>query len=408
MKYVYCIIVSLLLGTLGCQGPEKKQLELSGDWRMQLLISPDTIPFFLTFQENGTNWEAFIKNDKDIHHLEEILVREDSVFITMGVFDSILKLKLESSGNLSGGFIKNFVPDYFIPVQGSQQFNTKFTVSDSPTVDFSGRWKVRFTKVDGEGYDAIGLLEQNGNIITGTFLTSLGDYRFLEGNVSGNSLFLSTFDGSHAFLFEAGMNADATIEGKFRSGPRYQESFTAERNEDFELPDAYSLNYLKEGYERIQFEFPDVNGRLVSSEDPKFKNKVVLIQLFGTWCPNCVDETRFLAPWYERNKDKGIEIIGLAFESKSDFAYASERVKKSIERLGPSYTFLLAGSSNKQEASLALPALNQVIAFPTLIYLDKTGAVRKIHTGFSGPGTGTYYERWIEEHEALIQELLNE
>lgn len=408
MKYLQCLVILLLLGPISCQRPEKTQLELTGDWRMQLVVSPDTIPFILTFQESGEKWEAFIKNAQEIHHLEEILVREDSIFITMGVFDSVLKLKLESGGNLSGGFIKNFVPDYFIPVQGSQEFSTRFTVKDNPSVDFSGRWKVRFTKSDGEGYDAVGLLEQTGNTITGTFLTSLGDYRFLEGNVSGNTFLLSTFDGSHAFLFDASMTTDATLEGRFRSGPRYQESFTAERNDSFELPDAYSLNYLKEGFDSIQFEFPNVDGKMVSSEDPAFKNKVVLIQLFGTWCPNCVDETRFLAPWYERNKDKGIEIIGLAFESKSDFAYASERVKKSIERLGATYTFLIAGSSNKQEASLALPALNQVIAFPTLIYLDKKGKVRKIHTGFNGPGTGDYYERWIEEHEALIQELLNE
>lgn len=408
MKYLQCLVILLLLGPISCQRPEKTQLELTGDWRMQLVVSPDTIPFILTFQESGEKWEAFIKNAQEIHHLEEILVREDSIFITMGVFDSVLKLKLESGGNLSGGFIKNFVPDYFIPVQGSQEFSTRFTVKDNPSVDFSGRWKVRFTKSDGEGYDAVGLLEQTGNTITGTFLTSLGDYRFLEGNVSGNTFLLSTFDGSHAFLFDASMTTDATLEGRFRSGPRYQESFTAERNDSFELPDAYSLNYLKEGFNSIQFEFPNVDGKMVSSEDPAFKNKVVLIQLFGTWCPNCVDETRFLAPWYERNKDKGIEIIGLAFESKSDFAYASERVKKSIERLGATYTFLIAGSSNKQEASLALPALNQVIAFPTLIYLDKKGKVRKIHTGFNGPGTGDYYERWIEEHEALIQELLNE
>lgn len=405
----HLFISLLLIGALfSCQNKENSTLDLSGDWRMELVISPDAIPFQLIFQESGEKWEVFIKNDRDIHHFEDILIKEDSIFIPMGVFDSILKLKLENENTLSGGFIKNFVPDYFIPVQGSKGFTSRFPVNTEPSVDFSGRWKVRFSKSDGDGYDAIGLFEQNGNRISGTFLTPLGDYRFLEGNVSGNEMLLSTFDGSHAFLFQATLSEAGELLGTFRSGPRYRETFTAERNETFELPDAYSMNYLKEGYDRIEFEFPDVNGTMVSSNDPKFQDKVVLIQLFGTWCPNCVDETRFLAPWYERNKDKGIEIIGLAFESKADFAYASERVKKSIERLEANYTFLIAGSSNKEEASKALPALNRVIAFPTLIYLDKSGAVRKIHTGFNGPGTGAYYERWIEEHEALVQELLNE
>ncbi|WP_236139375.1 peroxiredoxin family protein [Mongoliitalea daihaiensis] len=375
---------------------------------MELLISPDVIPFLLTFQESGEKWEAFVKNDRDILHFEEIVIKNDSIFIEMGVFDSVLKLKLDESNTLSGGFVKNFVPDYFIPLQGSQEFTSRFPVVEQPRIDFSGRWKIRFTKSDGDGYDAIGLFEQTGDQIRGTFLTPLGDYRFLEGNVSGDELYMSTFDGSHAFLFRATLSTEGELIGSFRSGPRYQESFIGERNETFELPDAYSMNYLKEGFDRIQFAFPDVDGNMVSSEDPRFKDKLVLIQLFGTWCPNCVDETRFLAPWYERNKDKGIEIIGLAFESKADFTYASERVKKTIDRLQANYTFLIAGSSNKEEASKALPALNQVIAFPTLIYLDKTGAVRKIHTGFNGPGTGAYYERWIEEHETFIRELLNE
>ncbi|MDX5477643.1 MAG: TlpA family protein disulfide reductase, partial [Cyclobacteriaceae bacterium] len=160
--------------------------------------------------------------------------------------------------------------------------------------------------------------------------------------------------------------------------------------------------------EKLSFSFPDVNGNMISNEDEQFENKVTLVQLFGTWCPNCMDETKFLVEWHKKNRDRGIEIIALAFESKPDFEYASNRVKKTIERMGAEYTFLIAGESNKEKASQSLPALNQVVAFPTLIYMDKKGNVRHIHTGFNGPGTGAYYERWIEEHETVITELLQE
>ena len=81
----------------------------------------------------------------------------------------------------------------------------------------------------------------------------------------------------------------------------------------------------------LTFSFPDVNGKMVSLTDDKYKNKVVIIQLFGTWCPNCMDETIFLTDWYDENKDRGVEIIGLAYERKDDFTYASERVKKMVE-----------------------------------------------------------------------------
>ena len=53
-----------------------------------------------------------------------------------------------------------------------------------------------------------------------------------------------------------------------------------------------------------------------------------MLQLSGTWCPNCKDETKFLAPWYEKNKDRGVEIIGLAYEKKADRAYPGIKYRR--------------------------------------------------------------------------------
>ena len=78
------------------------------------------------------------------------------------------------------------------------------------------------------------------------------------------------------------------------------------------------------------------------------------------------------------------------------------------ERFGVDYPVLLAGTNDKAEASKALPALNRVVAFPTTIFIDKKGKVRHIHTGFSGPGTGKYYDQYIGEYNRLIDKLLAE
>lgn len=121
-----------------------------------------------------------------------------------------------------------------------------------------------------------------------------------------------------------------------------------------------------------------------------------------------MDETRFLAPWYDQNKNRGIEIIGLAYERKPDFKYASERVKRMIEKLDVSYDFVIAGTDDKATASSTLPMLNRIAAFPTTIFIGKDGLVKKIHTGFSGPGTGEYYEQFKEEFNQTINELLAE
>lgn len=408
MKQLMFFLLAGLLWMASCQTKTEMTPDFEGTWLIELDIAPDIIPFTMNIQKSGEKWKAEILNADEVLSYDDISFRNDSIIIPMGIFDSEIRATINTDGILKGVFAKNFSSIYEVQLSGKREFTTRFPVNGKPTANFSGRWKTVFTKANGDTYEAIGIFQQEGNRVTGTFLTALGDYRYLDGNVDGSQLFLSAFDGSHAYLFKAQLSEDGSIQGEFRSGPSYKESFTAEINETFELPDAYRMNFLKEGYEKLEFSFPDTDGNMVSLASEKFKNKVVLIQLFGTWCPNCMDETRFLAPWYEKHKDKGIEIIALAFETKPDFDYASSRVKRTMEKMNAGYTFLIAGESNKEKASAALPALNQVIAFPTLIYLDKTGKVRKIHTGFNGPGTGAYYDRWVEEHESFVAELLKE
>jgi hypothetical protein len=118
-----------------------------------------------------------------------------------------------------------------------------------------------------------------------------------------------------------------------------------------------------------------------------------------------MDETRFLTDWYPKNKDRGVEIIGLAYEQKADFDYASGRVKKMKEKLNVPYDILIAGTN--ANASETLHALNRVIAFPTTIFVGKDGQVKHIHTGFSGPGTGVYYEQQQERFNEVVNQLLN-
>ena len=174
------------------------------------------------------------------------------------------------------------------------------------------------------------------------------------------------------------------------------------------MPDPESLTFLKEGYDKIDFTFPDVSGNPVKPSDDKFKDKVLILQIFGTWCPNCMDETKFLSKWYNENKERGVEILGLAYERKPDFVYATTRVNKMKAKLNVPYDFVIAGINDKEEAAKTLPMLNRVLAFPTTIIIGRDGKVKHIYTGFEGPGTGIYHERFKERFNQLINELLNE
>jgi thiol-disulfide isomerase/thioredoxin len=273
--------------------------------------------------------------------------------------------------------------------------------------DFSGKYSVDFI-FEADTTPAIGIFKQVGDSVTGTFLTETGDYRYLQGNVSNGMLQLSTFDGNHAYIFTASKGQDGKIIGEFYSGKTHMEFWEGIRDDNAQLADPESLTFLKKGFEKIEFSFPDVNGKKIGLNDEKYKNKVVILQLFGTWCPNCMDETKFLVPWYKEHQQRGVEIIGLAYERKDDFNYASTRVKKMIEKFNVPYDFVIAGTNNKEKASETLPQLNKIVAFPTTIFIGKDGKVKKIHTGFAGPGTGIYYDQFVEHFNETVNELLGQ
>ena len=311
---------------------------------------------------------------------------------------------------LKGEFIKESL-DRIVPFQAQFGVDTRFDVGSTEVrANVSGIWETVFSpNNEDDRYIAKGIFDQEGNRVTGTFRTTTGDYRYLEGVLEGNTMKLSTFDGAHAFLFTAEVT-DSTMNGKFYSGNHWEEPFTAQRNETYELPDANDLTFLKEGYDSFAFNFPNSEGEMVSLNDAQFQNKVVIVQIMGTWCPNCLDESRFYSEFYDNNAEKDIEFVALAFE----YAKSEEKAFNSVKRLkndvGIQYPILLAqyGTSSKTKAQEKLPMLNHVLSYPTSIFIDKEGKVRKIHTGFNGPATGEKYIEFKSEFTAFVDQLLAE
>lgn len=406
MKQLTFILFLIL--AMACNSFQKEPTNFEGEWHGYLDIGDDQLPFWMTLEKSGDDWTAYLQNDLERLAVPDVSIKGDSIHIVMNAFDSEVFAKMDEEGKIVGRYVRNYQENYKSGFVAERNIETRFPVTAPPKSNFTGKWEFEFTRSDSSTYEAIGVFKQEGNKISGTILTNFGDYRFLEGNVSDNTFSLSAFDGGHAFLFVGSEDESGSVQGRFRSGPIYFQTFKAKRNEDFELPENASLTQLKEGNETLDFSFPDADGNIISLSDSVFNDKIVLVQLFGTWCANCMDETNFLAPWYLENKSKGIEVVALAFESKPDFEYAAGRLKKHAERFEVPYPQIIAGTSNKEEASKSLPALKQVLAFPTLIYMDRNHRVRKIHTGFSGPGTGEYYDRWREEHQLFIDKLLSE
>jgi thiol-disulfide isomerase/thioredoxin len=322
----------------------------------------------------------------------------DSFIIEHPVFDSYLVLN-KSKIRIQGYFKDNSRKgDYRLPLTLKRTSNTGATPANT---GFS-RWQCTFDTAQNE-YPAIAEFTFAQNEITGTILTETGDYRYLAGKrLPNDSFYLSCFDGSHAFLFEGKMKDDK-ISGIFYSGNHWQTTWTAFKNPDAALKGGFELTKITSS-QPIQLSFLDEQKKVVSLGDSQYLQEPIVIQIMGTWCPNCLDETRFLVELYNQSELKP-KIIALCFERGDDQQIQWERINKVKRNLNVPYPMLLAGKADKDAATKLFPFLDKISSFPTTLFLNKNHEVVGIHTGFNGPATGEKFTQQSLEFKELIQVL---
>lgn len=339
-----------------------------------------SLPVYFDVDVKGNTMVFDFQNDQEHIRATEVSTTGDSVFIKLPVFDSELRLK-QTQDHFSGTYVNHARQDHNVLVFEASKVLSKNTLS-APTRFLHGEsWQVHFSPNTPDAYPAIGLfsMDPQSGRLHGTFLTETGDYRYLSGKAEpagkGFKLTLGCFDGSHAFLFTALLDTSkASMRGEFYSGAHGHESWEAQQDSAFSLRDPDSLTALKPGFTGLEFTFKNLQGDPVSLKDKRYKDKVVIVQIMGSWCPNCMDETRYFAELNRRYKARGLEVIALAFERGTDLAQQRKNLLRVKQQLGADYEFLLTGYAGKAaEASKALPMLNRVMAFPTAIYIDRKG-----------------------------------
>ncbi|MES1197947.1 MAG: TlpA disulfide reductase family protein, partial [Chitinophagaceae bacterium] len=357
-----------------------------GRWQVQLHREDgNDIVFSFDWKIEKGKPVWYILNATEKIRVPDISFKADSVIVNMPVFESQFLLQYKNN-ELKGVWIRSITTGKqimpFLAYPGNDRFGSAGKVSHT----ISGRWAATFIN-NKTAKRSVAEFIQKGHQLTGTFLTTTGDYRFLEGVIRNDSLFLSTFDGAHAYLFTAKIAGDKDIVGgMYYSGPTSRQEWTAVKDANATVPSDPSAMYLKEGEERLDFTFKDLEGKAVSINDERFKNKVVVVQLMGSWCPNCLDETAFLSDYYNKNRKRGVEIISLAYEYSSDFERSRKSLKKFQQRFNVQYPMLITGVmvSDTLRTEKTLPQLTPIKFFPSSVILDKKGKVRKLDTSFNG------------------------
>ena len=333
--------------------------------------------------------------------------RGDSIIIMMPVFGTYFLIDTLSDDHISGSWINPFKdPVYIVDFEArpNLQETTKTPINYLDTLLYS----VSFKPEGEKEYPAVGVFVRNNNALYGTFLTETGDYRFLEGRSDGSKAWMSCFDGAHLFYFEFDSPGDSIISGGFYSGNHYHESWTGILDNLASLRDPDSLTAITTAPDSWTLSVFTKDLESVTFDPESLEGKVTLIQVMGTWCPNCMDESRYFKELHQDYGDRGLQILPIAFERGVDSVKWQKSTLTYQQSLDLPYPFYIGGSASKGRASEVFHMLSTISSFPTTLFIDRTGTIRRVHTGFYGPGTGKYYEQYQRETKEFIEELLNE
>ncbi|MEL6104935.1 MAG: TlpA disulfide reductase family protein [Planctomycetota bacterium] len=406
---IWCGILAAVL-SLGWNGHRlSAQDDLVGTWQLRLKHEQVEIRCGLELAKRDQDWTATLINGDERIPIDAT-VGEKSIELEIAHYDSKIRMdvvRVEHGTPIANGFWrKRRGPDEWVQMAAQAVLAKKRQSDPEAAEQFAGRWEVKFSESE---EPAVGIFRaaEDGRM-EGTFLTTTGDYRFLAGSAVDRRMSLSCFDGAHAFSFEARLNDSGEIEGDFWSANTWHETFTATRNEQAVLPDSFRQTLVNQDAKLSDFEFPDVNGKPINLDAEVFRGNPRLIYIFGSWCPNCHDAAAYLSELEQTYASRGLSILGLAFELTGEFARDAEQVKRYLARHQCNYPVLIAGTSDKTKATRTFPLLDRVRSYPTTIFVDRTGKITAVHTGFSGPATGNAFLELKEKFQQQIESLLTD
>lgn len=390
---------AMLLGTLwlsGACGVRTEPAPMTGRWDASLRLDTAEVPFrFEIAEQQGALVAYFFDGDRPIPSAPATRAADTVQFAYPSQGGTLTARLVE--GRLEGQYVRGSGTYGF----GAERAQVRSAPDTVPAID--GLYIIPTASKKGEVAWRF-IVDQKGPEVSAAILRVDGDTGALTGRFDGHTFVLSHFSGARPLLLEVTPNAD----GSLTLRQNRDTTLTALKSTTANLPtptDSAQHTIIRDRTEPVSFRFPDLEGRVVSSTDARFADKVVILSVTGSWCPNCHDEAPFLAELYRAYRDRGLEVVALSFEEEGQLKDPA-RLRAFVQQYGIEYPVLLAGLP--ETAPDALPQVDHLDSFPTTLFLGRDGRLRATHAGFPSPASGDFYTKAREEITATVERLLLE
>jgi thiol-disulfide isomerase/thioredoxin len=382
---------------------------INGRWDAALTTKTGVVPFRLDISGEGATLKGTLYNGWDPFETTTGARFEDGKLV-LNIDHYLTRITASlKDGQLDGQVIAQSRSEGATYGFHATRHVEQAASADAPQV--AGSWEIPLDKPNAKGEKTQRLIvQQRGAEVSASILRVDGDTGALNGVYKDGKWVLSHWDGSRPAVMELTLKQDGSLEVT-QEGGRAGNKLIAYRTDvarakGLAEPEDYTTHTtMRDPNEVFAYKFPDVNGKTLSNDDPKFKNKVVLAIVTGTWCPNCHDEAQYLVQLYAKYHDQGLEIVALDFEEPEQQDVLA-RVHAFIKQYKVPYTYLIAGAP--AEMWEKVPQVVNLNTWPATLFVGRDGKVKHIHTGFASPASGVFNEELKQEFTSTIEQLLKQ
>ncbi len=411
-KPTVCFFAFLILAW-GCGG--EKEAGLDGHWRATWTSQAGEVPVDMVFKTTAAGeLEGEIHNAAEVIKFSGIEKKGKHLDLFIEAFESLMSVDIAENGrSMSGKWAKQVGAGVGMPFKAIKTDEERFPLDkyppaegEAPIKDISGTWRWDWEGGDPDGY-LVASFKQDGEKVTASVRSSIGDWRWLEGVYRNGRLWLSLFNGTWVFLVRAEMDAGGKLNGIWVKSSNEPIKWTAVK-QDIDLPDVFTLTELTNDKNLLRFSYPssDDPGKMISNSDPEFQGKPLVVALTTTGCPNGHDNAALLSKLYKEYHPKGLNMVFVNDEMTKNVELTIARIKRFRRLYDLPFPIAYSLAMNKKEMTAELPDLKRYVAWPTTVFYGPDGKVAAIHTGMEGPGTGPFYIRLENRYREIIESLL--